>query len=125
MERSHDIEEWIEEYDTIMARLTEDERLLSEKGPYAEFASTPKAIRAYLSNSPPSDIDTIVEHLLEGGFVTESRNFKHVVRVALGRLQRKSEAVCEEGAWSLIPEGLLRLPPSSTEDLQTDSLSSQ
>ena len=97
------LEEWMDENDKVLEMLREDQKRMSKKGPYAEYKSAPAAIRAYLSQNAPSQTDTIVEQLLQGGFPTSSANFKQVVRVALARMKKNGEAdATRSGGWYLI-----------------------
>lgn len=98
-----EIEQQMGECDTMLEKLTDDERLASEKGPFSGFASTPQAIRVLLSQVGRADLDTIIRQLLEGGFKTESSDFRHVVRVALRRMRDKETArLHEDGRWGLL-----------------------
>lgn len=109
-ERHHDasievarLEGWLDECEKMIQELTGDRKLASEEGPYAGFTSTPSAIRTFLGYNSRSDLDTIVTGLLEGGFKTESTDFRQVVRMALRRMGEKGQAdQDEQGCWYLV-----------------------
>lgn len=108
-ERHHDasievarLEGWLDECEKMIQELRSDRKLASEEGPYAEFTSTPSAIRAFLSHHSPSDLDTIIRGILEGGFKTESTDFRQVVRMALRRMGQRGQANQDgRGDWFL------------------------
>lgn len=100
-EQLHDATQAVADLKTTVKVLRAEVQNQPGNGPYREFSTAPAAILKCLAKEGPSTPKQLADHLIRGGYQTESKRFVESLRVALRRMRKRGDIVVTAGQWQL------------------------